>query len=152
MGPELLRTKDLARLSNSYTEENYNAALKVLKRIYVRRQHGIVITRHAAGKELVPLSVRPTPDCLDVNDSGEIDDSESPMQHDTGSHIIELHNEITKNSLCRGKALFSQAHSSYAVDDAEQLDIPRILLPINPRYCLLAYGDASFAVGNLNKV
>ncbi len=70
MGPELLRTKDLARLSNSYTEDDYNAALKVLQRIYVRRQHGIVILRHAVGRELVPSSVRPVPDLFESIDSG----------------------------------------------------------------------------------
>ncbi len=40
MGPELLRVKDLARLSNCFGEVEYLAALKVLKRIYVRRYHG----------------------------------------------------------------------------------------------------------------
>ena len=151
MGPELLRTKDLARLSNSYTEDTYNAALKVLQRIYVRRQHGIVIMRHAAGRELVPSSVRPIIDRLDSNDSGENDISEPPMQHDTGTLILEMDNELTKNSLCRGKALFSHATSSYAVDDAERLDIQRVSLPTNSRYSLLAYGDASFAVGELKQ-
>jgi hypothetical protein len=84
MGPELLRTKDLARLSNSYTEDNYNAALKVLQRIYVRRRHGIVIVRHAAGREFIPSSVRPIPDLIESNDSGESDVLARPMQHDTG--------------------------------------------------------------------
>jgi hypothetical protein len=59
MGPELLRVKDLARLSNSYGEQEYGAALKVLKRVFVRRCHGIVIFRHAAGKEVIPTSQRP---------------------------------------------------------------------------------------------
>ena len=34
------------------------------------------------------------------------------------------------------------------MEDIEHLDIPRILLPVNSRYNLLAYGDASFAVGD----
>jgi hypothetical protein len=33
------------------------------------------------------------------------------------------------------------------VEDPEHLDIPRVILPVNSRYNLLAYGDASFAVG-----
>jgi hypothetical protein len=45
MGPELLRVKDLARRSNSYTEDDFKDALKVLDRIYARRTHGIVIVR-----------------------------------------------------------------------------------------------------------
>jgi hypothetical protein len=63
MGPELLRVKDLARLSNSFTETDYKDGLKVLQRIYERRFHGIVIYRHAAGKEIVPSASR-SPDLL----------------------------------------------------------------------------------------
>ena len=58
MGPELLRVKDLARLSNSFGEPEYNMALKVLRRVFVRRHHGIVISRNAAGREVVPSSTR----------------------------------------------------------------------------------------------
>ncbi len=39
------------------------------------------------------------------------------------------------------------ADLNYKVKDSEQLDVPRALLPVNPRYSLLAYGDASFAIG-----
>jgi hypothetical protein len=151
MGPELLRTKDLARLSNSYTEDNYNSALKVLQRIYVRRHHGIVILRHGAGRELVPTSVRPVPDHHDSNESGENDLPEPSLQQDPIDRIDEWDNEVTKHSLCRGKALFSHGNSSYVVDDAEQLDIQRVMLPVNSRYGLQAYGDASFAVGPLKQ-
>jgi hypothetical protein len=151
MGPELLRTKDLARLSNSYTEVDYNAALKVLQRIYVRRRHGIVIVRHAAGREFIPSSVRPIPDLNECDASGENDILALPIYHDTGIGILEMDNELTKNSLCRGKALFSNAISTYSVHDEERLDIQRVSLPTNPRYSLLAYGDASFAVGELKQ-
>ena len=58
MGPELLRVKDLARRSNDYTESDYSDALKVLERIYVRRTHGIIFLRGAAGKEVVPANSR----------------------------------------------------------------------------------------------
>ncbi len=64
MGPELLRVKDLARMSNSYTQHDYNLGLKVLHRIYVRRLHGIVIFRNAGGREVIPSSVRPVAVCL----------------------------------------------------------------------------------------
>jgi hypothetical protein len=143
MGPELLRVKDLARLSNAYGESEYRVALKVLKRIFVRRCHGIVITRHAAGREIVPSSIRPSSpspaeglskDCVSSDPIGDL--------------IPESDNEVTKNSLCQGKALFTHNEASYKVDDDELLDIQRVLLPVNSRYNLLAYGDASFAVGD----
>ena len=143
MGPELLRVKDLARLSNSFGELEYHVALKVLKRIYVRRHHGIVIFRHAAGKEIVPSSLRLVP----LPCTGEKDPEFSSMQDDTGIFIPGSDNEVTNNSLCKGKALFTSIALDYDVEDPELLDIPRDILPVNPRYNLLAYGDASFAVG-----
>jgi hypothetical protein len=140
MGPELLRVKDLARLSNSFGEPEYNMALKVLQRVFVRRNHGIVIFRHAAGREIVPLSTRSIPY------EGPGEDSDLGID-DLGSSISSDDNEVTKHSICQGKALFSTVGLSYAVEDAEQLDIPRVVLPVNSRYRLMAYGDASFATG-----
>ena len=147
MGPELLRVKDLARMSNSFGELDYNMALKVLKRIQVRKYHGIVILRNVAGKEVIPASVRPVPSDFSGENSGEKEDSDFPVPDDTGVYIPASDNELTKNSLCKGKALFSQTSFSYVVDDEERLDIQRVQLPENRRYSLLAYGDASFAVG-----
>jgi hypothetical protein len=134
MGPELLRVKDLARLSNSFGEQEYNLALKVLKRIFVRKHHGIVILRHVAGKEIVPASIRSVSEDL----SGENDDSEFSVPDDTGVSILASDNELTTNSLCKGKALFSHASASYIVEDGERLDIQRVSLPVNLRYSLLA--------------
>jgi hypothetical protein len=142
MGPELLRVKDLARLSNSFGESEYNMALKVLRRVFVRRHHGIVISRNAAGREVVPSSTRSL--------SHEVSDEDIDLQDgvdDLGSNILTHDNEMTTHSLCQGKALFSTAGLSYAVEDSEQFDIPRVVLPVNSRYRLMAYGDASFAVG-----
>jgi hypothetical protein len=39
----------------------------------------------------------------------------------------------------------------YVVPDDDAIDIPRIELPVNPRYRLLAFGDASFAIGPLKQ-
>ncbi len=39
------------------------------------------------------------------------------------------------------------AASSYLVPDPDDLDIAPVCLPVNPRYSLVAYGDASFATG-----
>jgi hypothetical protein len=81
MGPELLRVKDLARRANKYTEEDYKEALKVLKRVYSRKEHGIVITRGAAGRELVPSSSRLKPTSPD--DEGDPPNSMSNPQDET---------------------------------------------------------------------
>jgi hypothetical protein len=86
MGPELLRVKDLARLSNCFGEAEYISALKVLKRIYVRRYHRIVIYRHAAGKEIVPSSERLLSSALSNEDPGESDPLDQPTD-DVGTHI-----------------------------------------------------------------
>jgi hypothetical protein len=92
MGPELLRVKDLARRSNSFGETDYQDGLKVLKRIYKRRDRGIVIYRQAAGKELVPASSR-SPPIADLNVSSDV----------TGDEISPAENEITQKSLCKVK-------------------------------------------------
>ncbi len=138
MGPELLRVKDLARLSNSFGEPEYTMALKVLRRIFVRRHQGIVMFRHAAGREIVPSATRPQ--AIPLGDPQEGVD-------DLGANISQQENEITKHSLCQGKALISDVGLSYTVEDSEQFDIPRMALPVNLRYRLMGYGDASFAVG-----
>jgi hypothetical protein len=114
-----------------------------LKRIYVRRYHGIVIYRHAAGKEIIPSSERLLSSALSDDDPGE---SDQPAD-DVGLRISVAENEITTNSLCKGKALFVGVDQNYKVEDSEQLDLPRVQLPVNLRYSLLGYGDASFAVG-----
>jgi hypothetical protein len=54
MGPELLRVKDLARLCNSYTPDDYVQALKVLRRVSARKYQGLFFRRGSAGKELIP--------------------------------------------------------------------------------------------------
>jgi hypothetical protein len=141
MGPELLRVKDLARRSNSYEESDYMDALKVLRRISERRNHGIVIYRDAAGSELVPSSTRTPP-------PNTVDPELPAPDDDIGDRISMPDNELAQKSLCKGKALFAGSFASpYDVEDSEHLDISRVVLPINAKYCLIVYGDASFAVG-----
>jgi hypothetical protein len=139
MGPELLRVKDLARRSNSYTELDYRNGLKVLQRIYDRREHGIVIYRHAAGKEIVPASSRAP---VDLAPASEVDDA-------LGDLISAEGNELTQRSMCLARSAAND--SSYGVDDVEGLDLVRVSLPINPRYSLVVFGDASFANGELKQ-
>jgi hypothetical protein len=130
MGPELLRVKDLARRSNSYTEDDYSDALAVLRRVSLRREHGIIIRRGGAGKEIIPANTRsPLPVSSD----------------DTGTIIPEDQNELRYKLLFDARRVSST--SSYTVPDPAGLDIPLVPLPVNPRYSLVAYGDASFATG-----
>jgi hypothetical protein len=143
MGPELLRVKDLARLSNSFGEQEYLMAMKVLKRVFVRRHHGIMIFRHAAGRELVPSSSRATVE----QDHVETVESAAEVLNDPNLSESEWDNELTRSSLCQGRVLLADVKGNYAVADSEQLDIQRVLLAVSLRYRLLAYGDASFAVG-----
>jgi hypothetical protein len=139
MGPELLRVKDLARKSNSFGEMDYLEGLKVLQRIYERREHGIVIYRHAAGRELVPASSRaPAPMVSDLGAEDNI-----------GILITHAGNELTQQSLCKVRS--PENDSPYEVDDKDGLDLYRAPLPVNPRYSLVVFGDASFAVGELKQ-
>jgi hypothetical protein len=139
MGPELLRVKDLARKSNSFNEADYRDSLKVLDRIYARRKHGIVIYRNAAGRELVPASSRPPK-------PGSILMEGPPP--DVGTIIDDSANELTHQALCKGKAFNSSfLPLTYSVDDADNVDLQRVLLPVNSRYSLVVFADASFAVG-----
>jgi hypothetical protein len=134
-----LRVKDLARRSNSFTEADYQDGLKVLLRIYERREHGIVIFRHAAGKEIVPSASR-SPDPL-VGGVAVDDEIGAPISTDG--------NELTQRSLCLARSAAND--SSYIVDDVGDLDLPRVSLPSNSRYSLVVFGDASFAVGVLKQ-
>ncbi len=148
MGPELLRVKDLARRSNSYDKSDYLDALKVLYRVSERRHHGIVIYRDAAGTEIIPSSTRSPPLDMPDDDIVTVDPNLPVPDDDIGDRISMQGNELAQNSLCKGKALFAGSSSSpYFVDDSEHLDIPRVVLPINAKYNLIVYGDASFAIG-----
>jgi hypothetical protein len=153
VGPELLRVKDLARRSNCFTISDYEDGLKVLKRISERKLHGIVIYRNAATREVLPAYSRPSPD-------------DPPRDHDVGDFLASPNgSEVTLKSLCQAKAIVSLPSSPvggssdsgsacslpYVVPDEDGIDIPRIELPVNLRYRLLAFGDASFAIGPLKQ-
>jgi hypothetical protein len=137
MGPELLRVKDLARRSNDYTEADYRAALKVLKRINARKYHGIVISRGGAGRELVPASTRSP-----VDASASLD-AVSP--DDTGFPISTAENEVLHRTMLFAHHVPSS--DEYAVREPDFINIPRLALPLNSHYRLIVYADASFAIG-----
>jgi hypothetical protein len=123
MGPELLRVKDLARRSNSYNEEDYKDAVKVLDRIYERRMHGIIFLRGGAGKEIVPSNSR-----------NGISISQPAVKNDNIGITTEF-NELRESSLYKVK------------DEIADEDIRPVILPLNENYRLTIYADASFAVG-----
>jgi hypothetical protein len=128
MGTELLHVKDFARKSNNYTAEDYKMALKVLDRIYARRTYGIVILRGAAGTELIPSHRR---DSNHDPISGNVQSSNG--KDNTG--------DVTSMNEMREKALYKVA------EDIADVDISPIILPVNARYRMVIYTDASFEVG-----
>jgi hypothetical protein len=67
---------------------------------------------------------------------------------DTGQLIVEG-NELLHKSLLLAPRVSSLGE--YAVPDPELVDVRRVLLPVNPRYGLVVYADASFAVGELKQ-
>jgi hypothetical protein len=131
MGPELLRVKDLARRSNSYTEDDYKDAMKVLNRIYEKRNQGIIFFRGGAGQEITPTSSRDgAPVVLEIPQENNFDD--------TGGSALGV-NELREKILYKVK------------DEIAAEDICPVMLPINTRYRLTIYADASFAVGELKQ-
>jgi hypothetical protein len=132
MGPELLRVKDLARRSNHYTLDDFKAALKVLDRIYSRRTHGIVIVKGGAGSEIVPSSSRAAQGDGDIMDNSGSGPGLSPDE-DIGMPT-EI-NELRENALYKVK------------EEISDIDLMPVVLPLNSKYSLIVYADASFAVG-----
>jgi hypothetical protein len=59
--------------------------------------------------------------------------------------IVAEQNEVLQRSLLMAQRVVPR--DDYVILDPEHLDICRLVLPENPRYRLVAYGDASFAVG-----
>jgi hypothetical protein len=143
MGPELLRVKDLARKSNSFVGDDYALALKLLHRISARRLSGIVISRGAAGKELVPSSVRLQSAPVPASDASAGFDA-------TATLIVDSQNEVVYKSMLHARAL-PEGFMDYTTADPDGIDLLRVNLPVNDRYRLLAYGDASFAVGEFKQ-
>ena len=125
MGTELLRVKDLARRSNDYTLDDYNEALKVLDRVVLQKEYGIIFRRGSAGTEYVPASTR--------LGGGYENDSEGSYSIGDTTEV----NELEENNLYK---------LDLEVDD-EHLDIKKNLAPTNSRFTMVGYTDASFAVG-----
>ncbi len=91
------------------------------------KQFGIIFRRSAAGREYIPANTRHGGGFENVGDD------EVPYS------IVDeaLFNELEKNNL-------------YKLDpdlDDESLDIIKTLAPTDDRFTMVAYSDASFAVG-----
>ncbi len=119
-----------------------------MQRISERKLHGIVIYRNAATREILPAYCRPSPD------------DPPPLVDDVGDFLASPDgSEVTLRSLCQAKAVVSFPASpaplasslTYVVPDDDAIDIPRVDLPVNRRYRLIAFGDASFAIGELKQ-
>jgi hypothetical protein len=123
VGPELLRVKDLARRSNSPTNDDYFLAVKVLKRIAKRQDAVIQFRRSSAGRELIPLQTRPNADA-----SPDPDETSLPVMPPT---IIPV----------------SPYYTALPHRLPDPLDIVEVPLPTNSRFSMIGYTDASFAVG-----
>ena len=125
MGPELLRVKDLAKRSHRYTTDDYQDALKALDRIVQLKDCGIIFRRGAAGREYVPAHTRLGGGLENID--------EEPYSIGDETQI----NDLEENHLYKLDPI---------VDDVS-LDIEKKLAPTNKRFTVVAYTDASFAVG-----
>jgi hypothetical protein len=123
MGTELLRVKDLARRSNNYTLEDYQDALLQLNRVVEQKSYGIIFRPGGAGREYVPASTRL---------GGGLHNSEEYSIGDATDV-----NELEENNLYKLDTQFDDTH----------LEIEHKLADTNPRFTVVAYTDASFAVG-----
>jgi hypothetical protein len=164
IGPELLRVKDLARRSNDFTVSDYEDALKVLGRIYERRDCGIIYRRGGAGKEYVPSSSRPEGDLTKPDLKGYISPclpweydpviEDFPTQtysHGPGPHIFRADKKVVGYSI-GDEAEFNEFDEKnlYKLNplvDDPSIDLLKVLAPTNKRFTKVAYADASFAVG-----
>jgi hypothetical protein len=123
VGPELVRVKDLARRCNAPTLSDYTDALKVLKRIFKRRESAILFKRGYAGRDLIPSQVRPDPPIISLASTAS-PRAVSPPGHLTQEDVLDY---------------FDSRQVAY--------DIHAVVLPTSTRFVTLAYTDASFAVG-----
>jgi hypothetical protein len=176
MGPELLRVKDLARKSNAFTLDNYNQALTVLHRLYDRKSLGIIYRRGGAGKENVPRNTRLGGGLSSLSsDLEDITHKEKVLY--TGAkemmeNLIQANDKYEAAIAMQPEAAISMRDETnfstgdqaticefkksdlYKLDprfDDLDYDIPKILAPTNGRFTVVAYSDASFAVGDLKQ-
>jgi hypothetical protein len=145
MGPELLRVKDLARRSNNFTPQDYDDAMYVLQRVIERKDYGIIYLRGAAGKETIPASTRPKVDPAPSNENLSEVKLLLGMQPSPAEDQYSIGDGTWVNEL--------QECDLYKLesDEEEHLDIVKTMPLTNSRFTVVAYSDASFAVGELKQ-
>jgi hypothetical protein len=138
--------KDLARRANRFTPQDYQDALQVLHRIDERKDCGIIYRHGAAGKERIPSSSRL---------GGDVEDQVSVLLADKGSETFSTNQIPEIETYSTGDQTWVselQENDLYKVMLEEgNLDIVRIIPMTNPRFTVVAYSDASFAVGELKQ-
>ncbi len=156
IGSELLRVKDLAKPSNDYTATDYADALKVLNRISDRRHYGIIFRRSGAGREYVPACSRPEGDLCEYGYADEkyIEDLLGAADKYEAAIIMqpEAARPVLHTYSIGDESRFNEVETKdiYKLDplvDDAALDIKKTLKPINKRFTVVAYSDASFATG-----
>jgi hypothetical protein len=150
IGPELLRVKDLARRSNDFTVSDYDDALKVLGRIYERRDCGIIYRRGGAGKEYVPSSSRPEGDL--TMPASDVKGYITPgLPGEDSNYVFHAHKKVVGYSIGDEAELNEfDEKNLYKLNpllDDQSIDLLKVLAPTNKRFTKVAYSDASFAVG-----
>jgi hypothetical protein len=155
MGPELLRVKDLARRSNNFTVEDFHQAMEVLHRIKDRKELGIIYRRGGAGKERVPANTRLGGD---IKDHADDDENLRLFNKDFDKYeaAVAIQGLLVGTFSVGDQTEFNEVKESdlYKLDpmveDAD-FDITKRLAPTNNRFTMVAYSDASFAVGELKQ-
>ena len=96
---------------------------------------------------MVPSSSRPK--TLQAETTGDAPDAFPHPHDDIGALIGGEQNELLQKMLLSARRVSSS--NEYGTPDPETIDICRVVLPVNRRYRLIAYSDASFAVGELKQ-
>jgi hypothetical protein len=145
VGPELFSVKVLASRCNNPTLLDYQAAMKLLRRLWKRRDVAIVYKRDSAGTELVLSQSRPPPSSLQSEDTSL--DPEAAMESDVPANYPQILSLMGVMELPRPLTTPDPGPDLDINAEDASADIPEIVLPVNPRFNILAYTDASFAVG-----
>jgi hypothetical protein len=102
-----------------------------MKRLWKRRTKTILFKRGGADLEVPPLQTRPSPSII------------SPI---TPAALFS--SGTSASTLSESPPVPSTAHDCFP-SGPDITDIPEVLLPVNPRFRLVNYTDADFAVGDM---
>jgi hypothetical protein len=132
-------------------------ALSVLDRINERKEYGIIYRRGGAGKETVPANTRLGGDKNNDDHISTSADTSSckPGEYEPYDFKLGLMCNPVPTFSTGDQAVMCELKESdlYKLDINEDtsLDIEKTLAPTNSRFTVVAYADASFAVGELKQ-